>query len=445
MAPNPMLERLIAERTTKLDAIATMTDDAAAEGRDLSPSEVTILTATQERVTAIDAQIAPLEAFEEQRAAHVAALPTPTPSTDRGNAGGAGVGRQRLGVKERAFQHPTAGHFLVDLIRSQTHYGPNGERFAPDVDAGQRVAAARATMGAQTRAEGDVAVGVHQTTADTPGLLPVTIQGTIEEQLDGARPFLTAIGIKPLSGIPGKVFHRPHVTQHTKVAKQSEEKAELASRELKIEGIPFTKETLGGWLNVSRQDIDWTDPGAWNIIIADLQAEYAEESDALAAVTFNTGVTQSVTPIALADGDNVDAWIRALYAAAVMTATKNGTVRASVRRMPDTVFTSLDMWGDLGAMLDIAAINKPGMRAGEAGADTFGGSILRFPRIMVPGLPTGTVIVGRRSRFEYYEERIGLLSAVEPRVLGVEVAYGGYMAAGFLDPTAFAKITVAAA
>ena len=94
-------------------------------------------------------------------------------------------------------------------------------------------------------------------------------------------------------------------------------------------------------------------------------------------------------------------------------------------------------------MLDIAAINKPGMKAGDAGAETFAGSILKFPRIMVPGLPAGTVVVGRKNQFEFYEERIGLLSAIVPRVLGVEIAYGGYMAAGFLDASTFAKITVA--
>ena len=178
---------------------------------------------------------------------------------------------------------------------------------------------------------------------------------------------------------------------------------------------------------------------------ADLVALARDEVVEIAATAFEGGVTQSVTPIPLADADNVDAWVKALYAAAVKAATKNGTIRARVRRLPDTIFTSIDMWSDIGAMLDIAAINKPGMKAGDAGAETFAGSILKFPRIMVPGLPAGTVVVGRKNQFEFYEERIGLLSAVVPRVLGVEIAYGGYMAAGFLDASTFAKITVAEA
>lgn len=434
---NPVLNKLREERAKHVEYVGTLLGKVDEEGRDLVEAETRTLESTKQRIEQIDAQIKPLEEFEETRAAHEQTVQAVTPTPRHQPAGGS-----RLGVKERTgYVYPTPGHFMVDKIRSTIHYGANGEELQPDVDA---IARLRAARGIQTRAEGDVAPGVHQTTEDTPGLLPVTIQGQVLETLDGLRPFLQAIGIKPLAGIPGKTFHRPHVTQHTKVAKQTAEKAELASRDLKIEGLEFTKETVGGWLNISRQDIDWTSPSAWNIILADLQAEYAEETDAIAATTFEAGVTQSVTDIASADADNVDAWVAKLYEAAVLAATKNNTVRARVRRLPDTIFTSIDMWGDIGAMLDIAAINKPGMSAGSADATSFEGSILRFPRIMVPGLPSGTVIVGRKAGFEYYEERIGLVSAVVPRVLGVEIAYGGYAAAGFVDPSLFASISVGA-
>ena len=60
---------------------------------------------------------------------------------------------------------------------------------------------------------------------------------------------------------------------------------------------------------------------------------------------------------------------------------------------------------------------------------------------MVPTFPDGTCIVGASAMAEFYEERIGLLSAVEPSILGVEVAYGGYTAFGFLEPDGFTKLT----
>ena len=42
------------------------------------------------------------------------------------------------------------------------------------------------------------------------------------------------------------------------------------------------------------------------------------------------------------------------------------------------------------------------------------------------------------------EERIGLLQAVQPSVLGVEIAYGGYLASGVIRAAAFHKIVNAA-
>ena len=49
---------------------------------------------------------------------------------------------------------------------------------------------------------------------------------------------------------------------------------------------------------------------------------------------------------------------------------------------------------------------------------------------MVPTFPAGTCIVGPSSLYEAYEEVIGLLSVIEPSILGVQVAYGGYVAFG---------------
>jgi len=426
---NPVLDRLREERAKHVEYIQTLLGRVDEDQRDLVDAETASLTSTRERIAQIDAQIEPLEEFEATRAAHAETVAQVQP-TQRAQQG-------RLAVRPREFAYPTAGHFIVDKIRSMQHYGPNGEEYQPDPDALQRVRAAL-----QTRAEGDVAAGVHQTTADTPGLLPETIQGAIMNDLDGMRPFLQTIGIKPLAGIPGKKFHRPYVTQHVAMAKQAAEKAELASQELKISSLEFNKETVGGWLNVSRQDIDWTSPSAWNLILQDMQAVYVETTDNLTADLFEVGVTQATTQIATANVYDVAAWVKALYSAAAKVATKNGTVTATSRRLPDTIFTSMDMWEVIGAVIDIAAITQPGDKLGSASPKSFLGSVLNFPRVMVPGLPAGTVIMGRKDAFEFYEERIGLLTAVVPKVFGVEVAYGGYIAAGFMDATKFCKVLV---
>ena len=453
---NPVLDRLRAERTKHVDYIQQLLGRVDEDQRDLVDAETAALASTKERIAQIDAQIQPLEEFEATRAAHEQTVRDLHQATDTGersfattHAGGGQA--MRLGVQPRDQVYASAGDFLADLVKSQRHWIDQVEQ-PGNAEAAERIAAARDTAARKIRAEGysaraagDVAAGVHQTTTDVPGLLPVTIQGQVENQLDGSRPLIQSLGAKDLAGIPGLSFNRPHITQHTKIGKQAAEKAELESRELVVAGIPFTKETAGGWLNVSRQAIDWTSPEVWNILLSDLQLEYAEQTDDITAAAFGTGVTQSQS-IASGSAGSVDAWIDALYAAAFKAATANGTKRPSVRRLPNVIYSSMDRWRDLGAMLTKAAISANGDKtAGQSDPTGFEGSLLDVPRIMVPGLPAGTVIVGRKDRFEYYEQRIGLLSAIVPKVFGMEIAYGGYYAYGFLDATAFCKITVAGA
>ena len=452
---NPVLERLQAERAKHVAFISQLLEKVEAESRDLVDTERSNLNSTRERISELDTQIVDLVAFEETRAAHEAVVqqivPTrqPDPEQQRSTQT-TDAGQTRLGLQPRAQRYASPGDFLADYVRSQEHWTADGVQVPGNTDAAQRVAAARETAardahvtGYQARAEGDVAAGVHQTTGDLLGLLPVTIQGQILNELDGSRPFISSIGVKDLAGIPGTTFNRPTITQHTKTAEQEEEKAELASRELIIGSVPFTKKTGGGWLNIARQAIDFTSPGAWNIVINDIQLAYAEDTDDSAGAGLAAGVTQTVH---LGLAPTIDDYIDALYAAAVMAGTAAGAKRASARRLADVIYTSVDMWRDLGAALTKRAINdRSNQSAGDASPTSFSGSILDVPRIMVPGLPAGTVVVGRKTQFEFYEQRIGLLSAVVPRVFGVEIAYGGYYAFGHLDPTAFAKLAAAAA
>jgi len=271
-------------------------------------------------------------------------------------------------------------------------------------------------------------------------VLPKPIVGEVLGQLDAARPFVQSIGVRNMAGTPGKTFSRPYISQHTDVGEQLTEKTELASRALKILSLDLAKKTFGGVVNVSRQDIDWTSPSAWDILIADLQNVYAAETDDAAANAFATAVTQSVD-VPLAGADELSAWTTALYEAAALAATGNGTHRATAMRLPDTIWASVDMWSHLGGMVAAQRLQS-GFNIPAAGAVTTftGGDLLTIPQIIVPGFPSGTIIVGRRQGTEFYEERIGVLSAVEPAILGVEVAYGGYAAYGTPDPTMFCKV-----
>lgn len=435
--PNPVLTRLAAERATQVDFIEQTLARVDAEQRDLVDAETRNMEAARERIAQLDAQITPLEQFEEIRSAHQqTARVVSTPSVDetRGRGGAGGPVPLGVEVRDREVKYETAGAFLVDYMRAiefpgRAYTGPG------DPDAIARVRAATGSARA-VRAAGDVAAGLHQTTDQTPGLLPRNIVGTILNDLDAARPFIASVGVKDLSQIPGKNFDRPVITQHTKAGKQTAEKAEGERGQVKIGSVPFSKETYLTWMNVSRQEIDWTSPTAWDILIKDMIDMYGLQVEEDTAELFAGKVTKTT---AMAT-DDVAGLIGALYAARSKVVIDPVTGKGSNLRMPDTIWVSTDMDDELGAMIDVHFAGNTNA-IGSASLTNYGGQLLRLPRVMVPNLPVGTMILGKANRFEFYEERVGLLQAIEPRVFGVEVAYGGYTAAGMLDATAFAKIT----
>ena len=224
---------------------------------------------------------------------------------------------------------------------------------------------------------------------------------------------------------------------HAQSGAQSAELTALASRKMTIGSVEFDKGTRGGAVDISRQDIDWTDPNAWNILVGDLQAVYALDTEAAAATAFATAATPGPAP----ESDDLDGWLRAFYLAAVQS---RGTfdqatgIQTGGGRMPDTIWLSLDMWAHVGPMIDLFPIDSS--RLGTSALGNLQGMLKDLPRVVVPDLPDQSVIIGPKALAEFYEERIGLLSAVKPSVLGVEVAYGGYFAYGNAEDTAFVAL-----
>jgi HK97 family phage major capsid protein len=410
---NPVLERLLAERDQQTAFIDQVLERVEGENRDLVDAERSNLDAARQRIGELDAQIEPLQSFESMR--HTA---TEATARSLGRPDGA---RQVNAAASGRGEYRDVGSFIVDHLRAKGGMrDPFGRPQPPDPNAAARV----------TR------VLENQTTADTPGLLPEPVVGAVMNNIDASRPLLTSLGVKPLGGIPGLRFHRPKITQHVLVGPQAAEKTELPSRKMVIGSVEFAKETYGGSVDISRQDIDWTSPAAWNILVNDLQDIYALTTEQAVAADFAAGITQSVTA---ATGDVTDV-VAALYEAA-------GLAYAASGRMPDRVWTAVDVWGVLGSLVDVGRMMFPARADGTAGTSnlsSFSGMVLDLPRIVVPSLPAGTLVAGWSGGFEVYEERIGLLSAVEPSILGVEVAYGGYLASGFMNANAFAKVALPA-
>jgi HK97 family phage major capsid protein len=404
--------------------VITRLGNVAEQNRDLVPAETANLNTARERITAIDEQLTPLRAFEELRSTHRA-----TGEQFRGT--GSGEGRQLAQVTETAHEYRSAGALIVDMIRATQEQDHGATRRLQSTGLEIRGEQIYRPAPDETRA-----AAPHTTTAETPGLLPTPIVGAIMSDIDAARPFISSVGAKDLGGIPGTSFKRPTITQHVTVDVQAGEKVEVEDGQFKVGSVSFSKNTYGGWTNVSRQDIDWTSPAVWDALLSDFQEQYGLVTENAAADAFVTAVTQTQEIVGLsALGDNVtiDNLLTALYAAASKAYQGSG-------RLPDTIWASLDWWAAMGPMIDKLKANTAGNGGGDSSVDSFAGNLLNVRRIVVPSMAAGTLIVGVSSRTEVYEDRFGFLSAIQPRVFGVELAYGGYMASGTIKPAAFCKL-----
>jgi hypothetical protein len=265
--------------------------------------------------------------------------------------------------------------------------------------------------------------------------LPVPILGPVINFIDAARPVIAALGPRQL---PGTGFGRPKVTQHTSVDVQSAEKAELVSQKMTITKLTVSPLTYGGYVNVSRQDIDWTQPAVMDIVVGDLAAQYAIKTEAVAVQAFYAGGTAGAVSIpGTPSADNV---ANAFWGAAgqVYNATK-GQGRLIAAASPDVLGTL----GGLFAPVNPIDSQSPGFSASTLGQGIMG-SIGGIPVYVTSGFgTTKRLMIMSTAAAEFYEDRIGSLQVVEPSVLGVQVAYAGYAAPLVVEAGGIIKVTVA--
>jgi len=273
-------------------------------------------------------------------------------------------------------------------------------------------------------------------TTDTPGVLPQPILGPVYNNFRGLRPVVDAIGPKAMPG-GGKVFIRPEVTTHTSMAVQSAENAALQSGTFVISSNQVTKGAYGGYVTISEQDLDWTDPAVLSLILDDMARIYANTTDDVAADALLAGCSQSAV---LTDPTSAAEWVSDIYdAASTILTNSNGN-------LPTHLFLSPNMFGYLGKLVDTAGrplfpqvgpMNAFGaMSPGSTDAVAFG---LRV--VVDRNFAADTVIVGDASGFEIFEQQKGAISIDNPSTISRTIAWRGYFATLMIDATKFVKLT----
>src|SRR4029077_8408451 len=129
------------------------------------------------------------------------------------------------------------------------------------------------------------------------------------------RPLINALGPRQL---PSGSWSRPKVTQHTATAGQTGEKTELVRHKMVVGKLPVSASTYGGYVNVSRQDIDWTQPAIMDLVINDLAGEYAKDTENHTCSTLTTAAPAGPT---LPTGAPTAAQVRAALWGAAATIT----------------------------------------------------------------------------------------------------------------------------
>ena len=273
-------------------------------------------------------------------------------------------------------------------------------------------------------------------TTDTPGVLPTPIVSPVYNNFIGSRPVIDAIGAKAMPG-GGKVFIRPEVTTHTSMAVQSAENAALEAGTFVVESNQVTKAAYGGYVTISEQDLDWTDPNILSLVLDDMGRIYANQTDAVAAADLADGATETAV-LSDANLDDPDKWVAWVYdAAATILSDSNGN-------LPTHLFVSTDIWGQLGQLVDnskrplfpqVGPMNAYGaMTPGSDSAVAFG---LRV--VVDRNFEEGTAIVGDPSGFEIFEQQKGAISIDNPSTISRTIAWRGYFATLMIDETKFVK------
>lgn len=383
------LEKEVEERAAFIDGLVA---DAQDKQRDLTPTEHELMTEARKRIEACETQ---LETLNSTRTAAVRAR-AKVDEVDRE------LTKLRGRVdREQEIEYRTAGHYIVDALAA--HLG---------------------NRDAKERLEIFNRDAAHQLTTDNAGLLPTPIVGPVINFIDSARPLVQAIGVQELTTSP---FKRPRVTQHTLVGKQgtnglaADQKTELDSQKMTITSDTVNAVTYGGYVNVARQNIDWTSPNVFDLIVDDLAAQYAIETEnAVADALAATNASDQSYPL----DPTADELATAIWAATATawTATK-GQGRLILAIAPDR----LADFGKLFAPYGGQNQQGTGFLAGSFGQGVMG-NISGIPVVMSAGLASGEAFLFSTAAVECWEQRIGTLQVVEPSVLGVQVAYAGYFA-----------------
>jgi len=271
-------------------------------------------------------------------------------------------------------------------------------------------------------------------TTDTPGLLPTPILGPVYNNLIGRRPVIDAIGARAMPG-GGKVFSRPKVTTHTTIGASNGENQPLDAGTFVVTKENVTKAVYGGYVKLSEEDIDWSEPQVLSALIDDMAREYGKQTEDAVEAALKSGIT---TTRAAFDTTDPALWAAWIYGA-------SQTILNASTYLPTHLFVSPSFWGALGQLSDTAdrplfpqvgPMNAFGnVSPGTLNANAFGLSVVVCP------YESDFMAIGAADGFEIYEQQKGAVQVeATDGSLSRIIKFRGYLATLMLDSSKFVEI-----
>jgi hypothetical protein len=282
-------------------------------------------------------------------------------------------------------------------------------------------------------------------TSDTPGLLSVSVLGPVFQDLNFVRPVVNAFGARAMPNTPSRQFIRPTITTHTSAATQSNQLDAVSATTMVVASNTVTKSTVAGQVTLSRQDIDFTDPAAMQVVLNDLAGQVLIKTDDIAADALVAGKTASGSTWTVTDADPTSLF-SSLYDAAREIAEDSNF-------FPTHLCVSPDVWEKLGKQTDadkrpVFGYNANGMMTTNSIGNVSG---LQYTSMNVLGLnvvvdnnfASGTMLVVYAPGFEIYESGPQLLSLDNPSTLGKNLSIHQYFATFVAKSSFIQSITIA--
>jgi HK97 family phage major capsid protein len=403
-----MGDRLADILTHKRDAALALIEQLSAvavdEGRDLTDQDMQTITAKNDEVKNYNRQLAVL-------------------CDDLELAEGTQARLRGLGsaVVAGDFHYRSAGDLLWDCLH-QT-----------EPEAKQRYSR---VMRRAAEHMGTTAAATTPVAGDLAGLAVRPVVGPVSDPTPKGMPFATALGMRDIPASDGFGFSRPYLVDDgfaTGVAKQTLEKAELASKAFSVAVTNVPLDTVGGYLNISQQLLTFT-PSSLQIIVSQLTRRLENHVDKAVVAEMQ----ESTGEVALAAGATAAEVIQAIYDAAAAYYGVTG-------ELPSWIAMGPLGWARLGGLVDAAgrpmfptlgASNAPGSMS----ATSFSVTVAGLTPVVTAAITDDTYWVGGDAGLEGYMYRYPVLEAVEPSVLGRQVAVAASIA-GY-RPTPFANATI---